>query len=139
MNQEIDALLEHPFMETIAYFSVAALALIIFLAIFELVTSYRSWDEILNGNIAVSLTIGGKIIAICNIFRFAEKNHESFYVSFVTASFGFVLLILAYFLFEFLTPYIKVDEEIQKDNRAVGFIAMIISISLSYVIGACIN
>jgi putative membrane protein len=51
---------------------------------------------------------------------------------------GFLLLLFSYFMFEFLTPSFKVDEEIQRDNRAVGFIAMIISVGLSYVIGASI-
>lgn len=50
----------------------------------------------------------------------------------------FLLLLLAYFLFEFLTPVFSIDEEIAADNRAVGLIAMLISVSLSYVIGAAI-
>ena len=54
------------------------------------------------------------------------------------ATFGFALLLAAYFLFEFLTPVFRIDDEIQKDNRAVGFIAMVISVALSYVIGATV-
>jgi putative membrane protein len=38
-----------------------------------------------------------------------------------------------------MTPGFKIDEEIQKDNRAVGFLSMIISIALSFVIGAGIS
>jgi putative membrane protein len=53
--------------------------------------------------------------------------------------YGFVLLLAGYFIFEFLTPKFKIDEEIQNDNRAVGLISMIISIGLSYVIGAGIS
>ena len=34
--------------------------------------------------------------------------------------FGFGLLFAGYFIFEFLTPTFKIDEEIEKDNRAVG-------------------
>ena len=47
--------------------------------------------------------------------------------------------LIGYFIFEFLTPTFSIDEEIQQDNRAVGFIAMIISIGLSFVIGAGIK
>lgn len=50
--------------------------------------------------------------------------------------FGFTLLLAGYFIYEFLTPKIKIDEEIQNDNRAVGFISMVVSIGLSYIIGA---
>ena len=42
--------------------------------------------------------------------------------------FGFILLIFAYLLFEFFTPRFKVDEEIEKDNRSVGFISFTISV-----------
>ena len=49
------------------------------------------------------------------------------------------LLLIGYFIFEFMTPRFKIDEEIQKDNRAVGFLSMIISIALSFVIGAGIS
>ena len=55
------------------------------------------------------------------------------------AAFGFVLLLAAYFLFEFLTPVFRVDEEIEQGNRAVGLMAMIISVSLSFIIGAALT
>lgn len=52
--------------------------------------------------------------------------------------FGFTLLIVAYFLFEFMTPRFNVDQEIANDNRSVGFISFTISVGLSFVIGASI-
>lgn len=140
MNQEIDSLLDNPFVETLAYFSVAVLALILFLAIFELVTRYNGWEEIKKGNVSVAMAVSGKIFGICNIFRFAMlAGQESVYQSILWAVFGYVLLLVAYFLFEFMTPFFKIDEEIQKDNRAVGLISMFISISMSYIIGAGIH
>ena len=136
--KEIDALLDNPFFSTVAFYSVTILALVVFLAVFEFVTKYSNWQEIRKGNVAVAMATGGKIFGICNIFRFAIAENETVYYSLLWASFGFLLLLVAYFIFEFLTPGVKVDEEIKKDNRAVGLISMIISISLSYVIGASV-
>lgn len=136
--KEIDALLDNAFFSAVAFYSVTILALVIFLAVFEFVTKYSNWQEIRKGNVAVAMATGGKIFGICNIFRFAIAENETIYNSLLWASFGFVLLLIAYFIFEFLTPGIKVDEEIMKDNRAIGLISMIISISLSYVIGASV-
>jgi putative membrane protein len=136
MNQELDLWLEHPYVETLAYFSVAVLALIVFLAVFELVTKYNAWEGIKQGNLAVAMTIGGKIFGICNIFRFAILMDENVYQSLLWAGYGYVLLLLAYLVFEFMTPYFNIDAEIAQDNRAVGLISMFISISMSYVIGA---
>ncbi|MGF7046682.1 putative membrane protein [Paenibacillus sp. DS2015] len=138
MFNAIDRLLAHPLGILIGYFSVGILALIVFLSCFELVTKYKCWDEIKQGNISVAMATGGKIFGICNVLRFSIEAKVSIYDSMKWTFFGFLLLLLSYFLFEFLTPVFSIDEEIKKDNRAVGLISMMISISLSYLIGACI-
>ncbi|GGF99429.1 DUF350 domain-containing protein [Paenibacillus abyssi] len=138
MRQEVDRLLDNPYTGTLAYVSVAVLALIVFLFCFEFVARYNCWDEIKKGNVAVAMATGGKIFGICNIFRFSIEANDSVYQSMIWSMFGFIILLAAYFLFEFLTPVFKIDEEIKQDNRAVGLIAMMISVSLSYIIGATI-
>jgi putative membrane protein len=139
MLEEVDIWLDNPFISTAAYFSVTILLLVIFLAIFELVTRYKDWQEVKRGNVAVAMAIGGKIFGICNIFHYIIPRYESLYDALVWALYGYGLLLLAYFIFEFLTPVFKVDDELSKDNRAVGLLSMMISISLSYVIGASIQ
>ena len=127
---------ENEYVQTAAYYSVVVLCIIIFLTIFELVTRYKNWDEIQKGNIAVAMATGGKIFGIANIFRFSINQHDSLLQMMASGLFGFILLLLGYFIYEFMTPKFKIDEEIQKDNRAVGFISLVISIGLSFVIGA---
>ncbi|MNH95500.1 hypothetical protein D3C73_481490 [compost metagenome] len=139
MGEEVDVLLENPWLGTLAFFSVAVLALVVFLTLFEMVTKYDDWAEIKAGNVSVAMAIGGKIFGICNIFRFAILNNDTMIQSLAWAGYGFVLLIVAYFIFEFLTPYFKIDDEIKKDNRAVGILSLMISVSISYVVGACVT
>lgn len=119
-----------------ANYSVAILCTLVFLAIFEIVTKYDNWNEIKNGNMAVAMATGGKIFGILNIFRFSIMHNDSLFVMIGWGFFGFFLLLIAYYIFEFLTPKFNVDEEIKNNNKAVGFISMIISTGLSYVIGA---
>jgi putative membrane protein len=138
LRQEIDSLLSNPYAAALAYLSVTVLALIVFLFCFEMVTRYNCWDEIKKGNVAVAMATGGKIFGICNLFRFSIESGGSVYESIGWAGFGFVLLMAGYFLFEFMTPVFRIDDEIKNDNRAVGLIAMVISVSLSYVIGATV-
>ncbi len=118
------------------YYSVGILCTIVFLSIFELVTKYDNWDEIKKGNLSVALATGGKIFGLANIFRHSILQHDSVLAMVCWGIFGFVLLLAGYFIFEFMTPKFNVDEEISKDNRAVGLISFIISVGLSYVIGA---
>lgn len=51
---------ENAFVQTAGYFSIVILCLVVFLAIFELVTKYRNWEQIKNGNISVAMATGGK-------------------------------------------------------------------------------
>lgn len=127
---------ENNYVLTAANYSVVVLSMIVFLAIFELVTKYKNMEEIKNGNLAVAMATGGKIFGIANIFRFSILHNDSLVTMLLWGLYGFILLLIGYFIFEFLTPKFNIDEEIEKGNQAVGFIAMIISIGLSYVIGA---
>jgi len=130
---------ENEIVSTAANYSVVILCLIVFLAIFELVTKYKNWQEIKNGNMAVAMATGGKIFGIANIFHYSIQQNDSFLTMISWGIFGFCLLLIGYFIFEFMTPNFRIDDEIEKDNRAVGFISMVISIGLSFVIGAGIR
>ncbi|AIQ46054.1 membrane protein [Paenibacillus sp. FSL R7-0273] len=139
MQGNIDLLLDHPLGALLGYFAVAILGLVVFLSFFEMVTKYNCWDEIRKGNLSVAMATGGKIFGICNILRFSIQSGDSIYETMKWSLVGFLLLLLAYFLFEFMTPVFSIDDEIAADNRAVGFTALLISVSLSYVIGAAIS
>ncbi|ETP68851.1 membrane protein [Planococcus glaciei] len=128
----------HPLVETAGYFSVVVLCLIVSMVIFEIVTKYKNWEEIKKGNLAVAMATGGKIFGVTNIFRFSIEEHNSLAQMIGWGLYGFSLLIFAYLLFEFLTPKFNVDQEIENDNRSVGFISLTISVGLSYVVGASI-
>ncbi|WP_422657985.1 DUF350 domain-containing protein [Paenibacillus sp. EC2-1] len=138
MTESIDQLLAHPVGVLVGYFSVAILALIVYLSCFELVTKYNCWEEIRKGNVAAAMATGGKIFGICNVMRYTIEAHTTVYDMMKWSFLGFVLLLAAYLLLEFLTPVFSIDEEIGKDNRAVGLIVLIITTSLSFIIGASI-
>lgn len=127
---------ENIIVETVARYSVTVLCTVVFLAIFELVTSYKNWEEIKRGNVAVAMATGGKLFGIMNIFRYSFEHNDTLMQSVGWSSLGFILLLTGYLIFEFLTPTIKIDQEIGNGNKAVGLMSMIISIGLSYVIGA---
>jgi putative membrane protein len=135
----MDQFWENEYIQIAAYYSVVILCLVVFLAIFEMVTKYKNWEEIKKGNVAVAMATGGKIFGVANIFRHTIEHNNSLLSMIGWGIYGFLLLLAGYFIFEFLTPKFKIDEEIQNDNRAVGLISMVISIGLSIVIGAGIS
>ncbi|MEH6906713.1 MULTISPECIES: DUF350 domain-containing protein [Neobacillus] len=135
----MDQFWENEYIQIAAYYSVVILCLVVFLAIFEMVTKYKNWEEIKKGNMAVAMATGGKILGVANIFRYTIEQNNSLLSMVGWGIYGFFLLLVGYFIFEFLTPKFKIDEEIQNDNRAVGFLSLVISIGLSIVIGAGIT
>lgn len=134
----MSALFSHNYMYTAGVYSVVIIAIIIALVIFELVTRYATWEEVKNGNIAVALATAGKIFGVANVFRHSIMANDSVLSMMGWGAFGFALLIFVYFIFEFLTPGFKVDDELKNNNRAVGLLSFVLSVSLSYVIGASI-
>ncbi|WP_430784920.1 DUF350 domain-containing protein [Virgibacillus flavescens] len=130
---------ELTFVEIAARYSVVILCTVVFLAVFELVTSYKNWEEIKKGNFSVAMATGGKLFGIATIFRFSIEHNDTIIQSVIWGIYGFILLLLSYFIFEFLTPKIKIDEEIGNGNLAVGFISMLISVGMAFVIGASIG
>jgi putative membrane protein len=135
----VEKIWENVLVKTAANYSVVILCLVLFLAIFELVTKYKNWEEIKKGNLAVGMATGGKIFGIANIFSHSIDHNDTIITTIGWGVYGFSLLLIGYFIFEFLTPRFKIDEEIANDNRAVGFISLVISVGLSYVIGAGIS
>ncbi|MED4855774.1 DUF350 domain-containing protein [Bacillus atrophaeus] len=127
---------ENELVEIAAYYSVAVLCLVLFLSIFELVTTYKNWEEIQKGNFAVAMATGGKILGIANVFQHSIAQHNSLLQMIGWGVYGFIMLLVSYFIFEFLTPRFKIDKEIENDNRAVGFISFVISVGLSFVVAA---
>lgn len=125
---------ENELVEIAAYYSVAVLCLVLFLTVFELVTAYKNWEEIQKGNLAVAMATGGKILGIANVFQHSISQHNSLLQMIGWGVYGFVMLLISYFIFEFLTPRFKIDQEIENDNRAVGFISFVISVGLSFVV-----
>lgn len=129
---------DDPYVLTLVCYFVAMAAVIISLVIFELVTPYKNWEQISKGNLSVAMATGGKVFGVANIFRFSIEHNDTIWQTLIWGGMGFILLLVAYFIFEFLTPKFKVDKELANDNRAVGLTALIISVGASYVIGASI-
>ncbi|TDL30748.1 DUF350 domain-containing protein [Jeotgalibacillus sp. S-D1] len=129
-----------PFLLTIMYFAIAIIVVVIGIAIFEVLTKrYKDWDEVLNGNKAVALSISGKIIGICIILAFAIYNSFAVTETLIWGGIGVVLQLAAYLLFEMFTRKFSVEEQLHKGNLAVGIISFAVSVGLAFVIGASIT
>lgn len=129
-----------PFIATFVYFAISVIIVLIGLVIFENMTKkYKDLDEVFKGNQAVALSIAGKIIGICIILAFAIYHSTEIYETLIWGIYGVVLQMAAYVLFELFTRKFSVEEQLLKNNIAVGTISMGVSVGLAFVIGASIT
>ncbi len=128
------------FLLTFLYFIVAIAIVFIGLWIFELITTkYKDWDEIANGNNAVALSVGGKIVGLCIILLFAILENDQIWHVVIWGGFGILLQMIVYYLFDLLTVKFSVQEKLKEGNTAVGIISFCVSAGLAFVIGASIT
>ncbi|PRO64953.1 DUF350 domain-containing protein [Alkalicoccus urumqiensis] len=132
----MEAFFSHEYVYTAGIYSIVVLFLMAALAVFEWITRYSTWTEMKKGNVAVALATSGKIAGAANIFRASLEANDSILEMMGWGVYGFVLLLFIYFVFEFLTPGFRVDDELAAGNKAVGLLSFVLSISLSMVIGA---
>ncbi|HHW44520.1 DUF350 domain-containing protein [Desulfofundulus thermobenzoicus] len=102
-------------------------------------TRYNDWEEIQRGNVAAALALGGKVLGLANVMRFAIMSNMGAVEIVAWGMAGMVLLLLVYLAFEWLTPRLKVNEEIAGGNVAVGALSMVFSLAASLIIGASIS
>ncbi|WP_156291468.1 DUF350 domain-containing protein [Oceanobacillus salinisoli] len=125
---------------TVAYFVISVVIVIIGLIIFENITrNYKDYEEIKNGNVAVALSVAGKVIGICLILAFAIYHSAYIYDTIIWGAAGIVLQMIAYLLVELFTRKFSVEEQLKNNNIAVGILSMSVSIGLGLVVGASIT
>lgn len=130
----------NPFVLTFLYFAVAVAVVLAGLIIFELLTTkYKDWQEIKEGNSAVALSIGGKIIGICIILTFSIFHNDTIISTLIWGGYGIVLQMIAYLLFELFSRNFSVEEQLKERNIAVGLISFAVSVGLAFVIGSSIT
>src|SRR5699024_12344295 len=93
---------ENIFVETAARYSVVFLCTIVFLAVFEFVTSYRNWQEIKQGNLAVAMATGGKIFGIAMIFRYSIEHNDTLLENIEWGTYKLNHILFDYIIYEFL-------------------------------------
>jgi len=109
------------------------------LLIFSFLTEYHDLNEIKRGNVAVGLAMGGLILGLSNIMRFAILSNNTIADVLTWGGVGILGMIGGWLLFDKFTPQFSVDEELSNDNRAVGIMVFAVFMAISYIVGASIS
>lgn len=124
---------------TLLYFVVLMVVTVGCMAIFELITPFNDREEMKNGNSAVAIQFAGKIVGLSIVMFSSIYHNSSLLAAVVWGILGFILMLIGYFVFEFLTPAFKVDHEIQNGNKSVAIVAASISLAIGIIVAGSIS
>lgn len=102
---------------------------------FSKLTRYNDSEEIAKGNEAAGMYMGSKLLGLCIIVGMVSFSTHSWVDMLLWSGLGIIILCLVYVIFDFLTPKIKVCDEIARGNMAVAQLLRSIIIGVSIVIG----
>jgi putative membrane protein len=108
------------------------------MVVFSWMTPFNDLDELKKGNAAVGLAMGGKFLATAIILGVAAYTNTSIWFMMLWFAVGYLILVATYWIFELVTPDIKISEHLQKGNVAVGTLLCLVFIGTSFAISSLI-
>ncbi|NBD23138.1 DUF350 domain-containing protein [Paenibacillus glycinis] len=106
--------------------------------IFSWMTPFKDLEELRKGNMAVGLALGGKFLATAIILGVSAYTNTSIWYMMLWFAVGYVCLIAAYWLFELITPGLKISEHLQKGNTAIGILLCFVFLGTSFAVSSLI-
>jgi putative membrane protein len=126
------------FIDIVVSIAVIILLQLIGMVIFNWITPFRDMDELKKGNVAVGLALGGKFMSTAIILGVAAYTNTAILHMMLWFAVGYVCLVVAYFVFDLVTPGFKVSEQLQKGNVAVGILLSMVYIGTAFAISSLI-
>lgn len=103
--------------------------------VFSKLTRYNDSEEIAKGNEAAGMYMGSKLLGLCIIVGMVSFSTHAWLDMLLWSGIGILILCLVYIIFDFLTPKIRVCDEIARGNMAVAQLLRSVIIGVSIVIG----
>lgn len=132
------------------YLGVTIPLMIFSVALFIFTTPYKEFKILAEGDDienprkvsaarAVAFDLGGKVLGTAVLLASAIYNSVGLWDMIVWTLTGTVSLIIVYWLFEVLTPQLKVRQEIPNGNVAVGFFSFCLSLATGILMASLIS
>lgn len=103
--------------------------------VFSKLTRYNDSEEIAKGNEAAGMYMGSKMLGLCIIVGMVSFSTHSWLDMLLWSVVGIAVLCLVYIVFDFLTPKMRVCDQIAQGNMAVAQLLRSIILGVSIVIG----
>jgi putative membrane protein len=105
---------------------------------FHMMTPFDDMEQLRKGNAAVALAMGGQFLATAIILGTSAYSNSSIWHVALWFAVGYVMLFLTYWIFELVTPKLKVSEHLLKGNVAVGALLACVYVGMGFTISSLI-
>jgi putative membrane protein len=103
---------------------------------FSLMTPFDDMEQLRKGNPAVALAMGGQFLATAIILGISAYSNTSIWHMSLWFAIGYVCLFLTYWIFEWVTPKLKVSEHLLNGNVAVGALLACVYVGMGFTISS---
>jgi putative membrane protein len=124
------------FLDLIVSFVVIVILQFLGMFIFSLMTPFDDMEQLRKGNAAVALAMGGKFLATAIILGISAYSNTSIWHMGLWFVIGYVCLILTYWIFEWVTPNLKISEQLVKGNVAVGALLAFVYVGMGLTLSS---
>lgn len=108
------------------------------MVIFNWMTPYNDMEELRRGNKAAALAMGGKFLGTAIILGVSAYTNTSIWFMILWFAVGYVCLIATYWIFELVTPNLKVSDALKEGNVAVGILLCMVFIGMAFAVSSLI-
>lgn len=119
-------------------FIVIVLLQMIGMYILSKITPFDDVAELNKGNVAGSLVFGGQFLATAIVLGVSAYTNSSIWHMALWFGVGYVCLVLAYWRFDWVTPGIKLSDQLRDGNKAVGLLLACVYIGVAFAVSSLI-
>lgn len=105
---------------------------------FNLMTPFDDMEQLRKGNAAVALAMGGQFLATAIILGTSAYSNSSIWYVALWFGVGYVCLFLTYWIFDWVTPKLKLSEHLLNGNVAVGALLAFVYVGMGVTIRSLI-
>lgn len=106
--------------------------------IFSQITPFNDLEELRKGNVAVGLALSGKFLGTALLVGVAAYTNSSIWHLILWFAVGYLCLLLAYWIFDLVTPNLTLAAELQKGNVAVGLLLAAVYVGTAFAVSSLI-
>ncbi|UOY94627.1 DUF350 domain-containing protein [Ectobacillus sp. JY-23] len=123
----------------LSYAGIGIAMLFVGLLMFEITTSTKEFKLIGKGNQAAAMSLGGKLLGLAFVLGSAIANSVSITDMLLWGTIGIVAQIIFFYLAELVTIRFSIKDAIEADNKAVGIMILLLSLSIGWVLAQCLT